>query len=535
MSFASAPQPTAHHRPPGAASTLNHGLTIRTKLLLLSGVLLLFFLASGLVSLYLLRTGDADMASLYADRVVPLKQLKAVSDAYAVQVVDTAHKARDGAMTPEQARQSIAAAKRMINTEWAAYTGTELVERERQLIARMEALMATANQAVDELDRLIAQNDAEGLRQFAGQRMYPAMDPMQEVLGELIQTQLDVAQQTVQEHQAGTQRFGIWLVVGLVVALGIGVSTALWISRSTVRPLRAAVEFANRVAHGNLTTRVDAEGTGEVRELRHALRDMQAALAGLVDQVRGNAHHLAAAAHQIARGNLDLSQRTEEQASAIQEQASAMEELGATVQQNAQHATGASQKVLLANDVATAGGQAMANVIATMQGIQASSQKIGDIIGVIDGIAFQTNILALNAAVEAARAGEAGRGFAVVAAEVRSLASRSAAAAQEIKTLIQESLSRVDTGSHQVEDAGRTMSQVVAAIQDVSALVVNIDRASNEQATGVSEVGKAIAQLDQTTQQNAALVEEMAAAADRLQAQADELVDAVSVFQTRAD
>ncbi len=531
-STATAAPPRAVHR---AEKRLNNGLSIRTKLLMLSGVLLLFFTASGLTSLYLLRNGDANMASLYADRVVPLKQLKAVSDAYAVQVVDTAHKARDGALTPEQARQSVAAARTLIRAEWTAYTGTELVARERKLIQRMESLMTTANQAVDELERLIAQNDAEGLRQFAGQRMYPAMDPMQEVLGELIQTQLEVAQQTVESHRTGTQRFAAVLVVGLVLALGIGVSTALWISRSTVLPLRAAVAFAHRVSHGDLTSRMEADGSGEVRELRHALRDMQGALAGLVNQVRDNAHHLAAAAHQIARGNLDLSQRTEEQASAIQEQASAMDQLGATVQQNAQHATGASHKVRVASEVATAGGQAMANVIATMEGINASSKKIGDIIGVIDGIAFQTNILALNAAVEAARAGEAGRGFAVVAAEVRSLASRSAAAAQEIKTLIQDSLSRVEAGSHQVQDAGRTMEQVVATIQDVSSLVVNIDRASSEQATGVSEVGKAIAQLDQTTQQNAALVEEMAAAADRLQAQADELVDAVSVFQTRAD
>jgi methyl-accepting chemotaxis protein-1 (serine sensor receptor) len=334
-----------------------------------------------------------------------------------------------------------------------------------------------------------------------------------------------------QQATARAQRAFAISVGAMLACAALGIGVAVWISRSTVQPLEAAVDFANRVARGDLTSSVHATGSDEVAQLRHALRDMQAALAGIVAQVRQNADHLASASQQIASGNLDLSQRTEEQASALQQQAASMDQLGATVQTNAEHANQASLMAAQASSVAAKGGQAVADVVATMREISTSSQQIGDIIGVIDGIAFQTNILALNAAVEAARAGEAGRGFAVVAAEVRNLAGRSAAAAQEIKALINKSLQRVEAGSQQVDIAGHTMADVVASIERVTDIVRHIDTASGEQSAGVSQVGQAITQLDQTTQQNAALVEEMAAAADKLKSQALELVGAVSVFK----
>ena len=337
----------------------------------------------------------------------------------------------------------------------------------------------------------------------------------------------DVEAQAVAQARQGFLG-SLALMLGSLVA---GVAVALWISRNTVKPLVAAVEFANRVARGDLTSRVDVQGSDEVSELRHALRDMQSALSGIVAQVRDNADQLASASQQIATGNLDLSQRTEQQASALQEQAASMDQLGAAVKHNADSANQASQLATHASEVATRGGQAVADVVTTMKGINDSSRQIGDIIGVIDGIAFQTNILALNAAVEAARAGEAGRGFAVVASEVRSLAGRSAEAAREIKALINTSLARVDTGSQQVDAAGATMADVVASIQRVTGIVSSIDTASSEQSAGVGQVGQAIAQLDETTQQNAALVEEMAAAADKLKSQAQELVQAVSIFK----
>ncbi|GAB4087368.1 methyl-accepting chemotaxis protein [Hydrogenophaga soli] len=509
------------------------GWTIKTKLVLLSTLLLTFFALSGLTSVYLLQDGDDDMSSLYADRLIPLKQLKAVSDAYAVQIVDTAHKARDGALSAEQAARSIAEAKDIIQREWKAYTATFLVEEEKLLVSQMNALMVPANAAVDELARLVTQADKAVLAAFAARQMYPAFDPMQDVLGKLIQVQLDVSQHTVQAHQHSTRAFTATLVVTLLVAGAVGLGVALWISRSTVEPLRDAVQFAHQVAQGDLTANVDAPGSDEVAQLRHALREMQDALAHVVAQVRQQADQLAEAAQEIAGGNLDLSQRTEEQASALQQQAASMEQLGAAVHHNAHHADQASRMAAHASEVAIRGGEVVAEVVSTMQGITASSRKIGDIIGVIDGIAFQTNILALNAAVEAARAGDAGRGFAVVATEVRNLASRSASAAQEIKALIHDSLARVESGSQQVDAAGHTMGEVVEAIHKVTQLVNDIDGASNQQSTGMDQVGKAITQIDQATQMNAALVEEMAAATERLKAQAQELVTAVSVFQLR--
>lgn len=512
---------------------MRFGWSIKTKLVLLSTLLLALFALSGLTSIYLLQEGDDDMSSLYADRVVPLKQLKAVSDAYAVQIVDTAHNARDGGLTRDQAARSIAEAKDIIQREWNAYTATYLVAQEQALVSQMNALMAPANAAVDELARRVALPDKTALTEFAARQMYPAFDPMQDVLGKLIQIQLDVSQQTVQAHRHSTQAFTVTLVITLLMAGAAGSAVAYWISRTTVEPLRDAVQFAHQVAQGDLTASVDAPGTDEVAQLRHALRDMQDALTRVVAHVREQTDQLASAAQQIAGGNLDLSQRTEEQASALQQQAASMEQLGATVHHNAHHANQASRMAAHASEVAARGGEVVAEVVSTMQGITASSRKIGDIIGVIDSIAFQTNILALNAAVEAARAGDAGRGFAVVATEVRNLASRSASAAQEIKLLIHDSLARVESGSQQVDAAGHTMGEVVSAIQKVTQLVNDIDGASNEQSTGMDQVGKAITQIDQATQMNAALVEEMAAATERLKSQAQELVAAVSVFHLR--
>jgi methyl-accepting chemotaxis protein-1 (serine sensor receptor) len=258
---------------------------------------------------------------------------------------------------------------------------------------------------------------------------------------------------------------------------------------------------------------------------------MQTSLSRVVSNVRNNAHSVASASAQIAQGNNDLSARTEQQASALEETSASMEELNSTVQANADNARQANQLAVSASTVAVQGGDVVAEVVTTMKGINDSSKKIADIIGVIDGIAFQTNILALNAAVEAARAGDQGRGFAVVASEVRSLAQRSAEAAKEIKGLIHASVERVEQGTMLVDKAGATMTEVVASIRRVTDIVGEISAASNEQSMGVSQVGEAITQMDQATQQNAALVEQSAAAADSLKKQAQQLVEAVAVFQ----
>jgi len=296
-------------------------------------------------------------------------------------------------------------------------------------------------------------------------------------------------------------------------------------------PMTHAVDVANLLAQGDLTARVHPGGNDETRQLLESMARMQHNFAGIVREVKHNAEGVATASAEIAQGNNDLSVRTEQQASSLEQTASSMEELGNTVRQNADNARQANQLAMSASSVAVRGGEVVSQVVDTMKGINESSQKIADIISVIDGIAFQTNILALNAAVEAARAGEQGRGFAVVAGEVRTLAQRSAGAAREIKDLIGTSVERVAQGSTLVDQAGTTMSEVVNAIQRVADIVGEISSASTEQAAGISAVGEAVTHMDQGTQQNAALVEESAAAAESLRQQADTLVQAVAAFK----
>ena len=301
--------------------------------------------------------------------------------------------------------------------------------------------------------------------------------------------------------------------------------------RSITGPMSEAVVVARAVADGNLRVEVPVRGSNELGQLMQALASMRDNLAQVVTTVLQNSESVATASAEIAQGNNDLSARTEQQASALEETAASMEELGSTVRQNADSAQQANQLALNASKVAVQGGQVVGLVVETMKGINHSSHQIADIISVIDGIAFQTNILALNAAVEAARAGEQGRGFAVVASEVRSLAGRSAAAAKEIKTLITASVERVEEGTALVDQAGTTMTEVVSAIRRVTDIMGEISAASSEQSLGVSQVGEAVTQMDQATQQNAALVEEMAAAADSLRSQAGQLVQTVAVFK----
>ena len=320
-------------------------------------------------------------------------------------------------------------------------------------------------------------------------------------------------------------------VAGIVVALLAG-----WaITRSVVRPIQYLRECALRMAAGDLSQpverRVGFDGEDETSQLVAAMQQMHDSLRRLVSEVHGSAASVSSAAQQIAQGNADLSSRTEQQASNLEQTAASMEQLTATVRQNADSAQHANQLTRDATEVVARGGSAMGEVIGTMRGIHAGSQKIAEIIGVIDGIAFQTNILALNAAVEAARAGEQGRGFAVVASEVRALAQRSAAAAREIKALISDSVHQVSTGTQLVEKAGGTIDEVVKSIAQVTSLVAEITAASREQASGIAQVGDAVTQMDQMTQQNAALVEQSAAAAESLNAQARDLVSAVSKFR----
>jgi len=323
------------------------------------------------------------------------------------------------------------------------------------------------------------------------------------------------------------------LLVLAALAVAFGAVCAYMLTKGITIPLSRAVDAARRVANGDLTGDIRVHGADETGQLLGALKDMNQALLNIVSEVRHGTDSISVASTQIAAGNQDLSARTEQQAASLEETASSMEELTSTVKQNADNARQANQLAGAAASVARKGGDVVAEVVGTMESIDASSRKIVDIITVIDSIAFQTNILALNAAVEAARAGEQGRGFAVVASEVRNLAQRSAAAAKEIKELIGDSVEKVNAGTRLVSDAGNTMQDIVSSVQRVSDIISEITAASAEQSSGIDEVYKAVGQMDQVTQQNAALVEEAAAAAEAMQNQASSLADVVSVFKVR--
>ena len=345
------------------------------------------------------------------------------------------------------------------------------------------------------------------------------------------QQQKTVYDTALADAEKSSQNTQTLMLAGGAIAFVLASLFALILSRTIVRPIRDAAQHARVIASGDLSEAISNEGHDEASELTAALQQMQQNLLKLVSKVQQGAEGVATGSTQIAQGNQDLSARTESQASALEETAASMEELSSQVKHNADNARQANQLAVNASTVAVRGGDVVGRVVETMKGINDSSRKISDIISVIDGIAFQTNILALNAAVEAARAGDQGRGFAVVASEVRSLAGRSAEAAKEIKSLINASVERVEQGTVLVDEAGATMAEVVGSISKVSDLVGEISSASNEQAAGVAQVGEAVTQMDHATQQNAALVEQIAAAASSLNSQANELVQTVAVFR----
>jgi methyl-accepting chemotaxis protein len=367
-------------------------------------------------------------------------------------------------------------------------------------------------------------------------KFLPAAEAYKNKVAELLAYQRKAIDDTARAIDDANARSNTLLLILTVLMVAIGSLAAWIISRSITAPLKSAIDIAATVARGDLTTRFDGPTSrSEIGELMTALKGMNDSLRNVVHQVQMGTKTIATASNEIATGNMDLSQRTEEQASSLEETASSMEELTSTVRQNAENARQANQLAHAASDVAERGGSIVGQVVNTMGTINDSSRKIFDIISVIDGIAFQTNILALNAAVEAARAGEQGRGFAVVASEVRNLAQRSAAAAKEIKELIGNSVEQVDIGSKLVQQAGSTMNEVVDSVRRVTDIMGEITSASSEQSIGIDQVNTAITQMDQVTQQNAALVEEAAAAAASMQEQAERLADVASSFKLDDD
>lgn len=400
----------------------------------------------------------------------------------------------------------------------------------KALLARLKEARAHYVTALNRLMALVDEGKKEEATVVMETVMLPALDALQAPINELTQLQKKIVASSSAEvtHAISSTKLRMMILGALGLAASVGL--AYWIVRSITVPIGQAGQVANAVASGDMTMPIHTEGHDEVGKLLSALSAMQASLSRVVLNVREGAQSLATSSAEIASGNHDLSARTESQASALEQTAASMEQLSAVVKLNAENASQANQLAINASSVAAKGGSVVAEVVGTMRDINESSRKISEIISVIDGIAFQTNILALNAAVEAARAGEQGRGFAVVASEVRSLAGRSAEAAKEIKTLINASVERVGQGSTLVDQAGVTMTEVVASIRRVTDIMGEISAASKEQALGVSQVGEAVIQMDQVTQQNAALVEQMAAAASSLQGQSKDLVASVAVF-----
>jgi methyl-accepting chemotaxis protein len=376
--------------------------------------------------------------------------------------------------------------------------------------------------------------NSEGAAKIIATRIDPVNQQAVIEMDKLVTVQQTATKEVLSGSVSDDNKLMILLFSIGAVALAIGGVFAWMITHSIIGPLNQAVAVASRVATGDLTSQIEERSRDEIGQLFDALRQMNSNLAEIVGNVRTGTENIGVASKEIAEGNADLSARTESQASSLEETASSMEELTSTVKQNAENAREANQLVVSASDVAVRGGAVVGQVVDTMGSIKDSSRKIVDIIGVIDGIAFQTNILALNAAVEAARAGEQGRGFAVVAAEVRNLAQRSAGAAKEIKELISDSVEKVDAGGKLVDEAGKTMEEIVTSVKHVADIMSEITAASQEQSSGIEEVNHAIAQMDEMTQQNAALVEQAAAAAHSMQEQAAMLAQAVSVFKLEA-
>ena len=413
-----------------------------------------------------------------------------------------------------------------IMAEPASATGAErqLLEKLRMLEARYLPI------AINVVTLATSQKTAQAITVLTQE----CMPLLKTVIGHVAvfdQALRDEASQSQVAAQAAYQTAKWIMALISFASLLTGLLIAWWLTQSITQPLGKAVQVAQAVANGDLSSDVEVKTSDEIGQLMLALKDMNTSLAKMVGEVRHGTDTIATASSQIAAGNQDLSSRTEQQASSLEETAASMEQLTSTVKQNADNARQANQLAVSASSVAVKGGAVVTQVVGTMGAINTSSKKIVDIIGVIDGIAFQTNILALNAAVEAARAGEQGRGFAVVAAEVRNLAQRSAAAAKEIKTLIGDSVDKVEEGSRQVLEAGKTMDEIVDSVRRVTDIMAEIQAASQEQTQGIEQINQAIGQMDQVTQQNAALVEEAAAAAASLQEQASALSQVVSVFR----
>ncbi|WP_426040265.1 methyl-accepting chemotaxis protein [Brevundimonas sp. TWP2-3-4b1] len=552
-------------------------LTIKARLLICLGALAVGMVAIGVSGWVSASIMDRRMQSIISDRVVPMQQLKAAVDMYAVNIVDTAQKARAGSVTPTQALASITSAKSTIAENWDAYRSTEMTPAEQELVDQATAALPAADAAVARLEALLRSGDTAGLSAFIDTQLYAAIDPISAHVGHLVDLQVQVARE---DGAAAARAFEISLIVmGVIALFAVGLlafATRVVLHRVSA-PLQAMTAAMRRLADGDNGITVPAVGqSDELGEMADAVvvfrdaaiakiaadadlveakaradrvsdglpveyaklqDDFNAAMVALKDTmsvVMTNVSAIRSGASEIAQASDDLSRRTEQQAASLEETAAALDEITATVNRTASGARQASDTVQAAKGDAETSGNVVRDAVGAMGAIEKSAQEISQIIGVIDEIAFQTNLLALNAGVEAARAGDAGRGFAVVASEVRALAQRSAEAAKEIKVLISASTSQVNAGVALVGQTGEALQRIVSRVAEIDGLVSEIAASAQEQATGLQQVNTAVNQMDQVTQQNAAMVEESTAASHSLSQEAATLANSVSRFQIGA-
>jgi methyl-accepting chemotaxis protein-1 (serine sensor receptor) len=507
-------------------------ISIKARLIFLTALLSAVAIVVGLAGLSNLSATNASLRTVYNDRLIALADLGNVLSLMQRNqnaLLRATLEGGDGRVAADEVEGRV----KQISDQWAKYMATFLTADEKALAKTfIDSRTQFVELGVKPVVAALRAQDADPAQAAAVGPLVKLYLPAQQNMQALIKLQIDVARK---EYEAAVVRYeharNVAIALNVIGGL-LGAAVAWFLIQGIGQAIAQALHLAQSVADGDLTQTVTVDSNDEVGQLLVALQKMNASLSGIVSEVRIGSDAIGTASQQIAAGNQDLSSRTEQQASSLEETAASMEELTSTVRHNADNARQANLLAQTASSVAERGGAVVEQVVGTMQDIHAASGKIAEIIGVIDGIAFQTNILALNAAVEAARAGEQGRGFAVVAGEVRNLAHRSAAAAKEIKALIENSVTSVSAGSRLVAQAGDTMREVVSSVQRVTDIMSEITAASTEQTQGIEQVNVAVVQMDQVTQQNAALVEEAAAAAEAMQDQAGRLAQAVSVFRT---
>ncbi|MEI8170666.1 MAG: methyl-accepting chemotaxis protein [Rhodoferax sp.] len=508
----------------------NLSISLRLKVLVV--VMSLLLVAVGVLGLQAAATSIEALRSVYEGQTAHIGHLAEISRLTLRSRLDIANSVLDP--TPEQISKSIDDLDAILvaaDKQWKDFVATELTTDEKRTSQQFDKDRAEfIENGIKPAVAALKLNDIDATQKIFLERISPLYLPVGAGLDALVKIELAQAKDEYAKASRGYENTRILLVIFVVFGLGFSVIAGWSLISGINRSLNKALDITNAVANGDLAQVIDVNGHAEVSKVLQGLSKMQESLAQVVGAVRQVSQAVATSSAEIAQGNMDLSDRTENQASALQQTASSMYQLGSQVRHNAECAQMANKLSMEASSVAVRGGDVVAQVVDTMKEINESSRKISDIIGVIDSIAFQTNILALNAAVEAARAGEQGRGFAVVASEVRSLAGRSADAAKEIKRMINASVERVEHGTALVDHAGETMNEVVTSIRRVADIVGAISSASQEQSVGVAQVGEAVSKMDQFTQQNAALVEESAAGANALNEQALEMVQAVAVF-----